>query len=72
MKRGKKIFRYKEAWNMHEGCADVVRNGWEHNVVGSSIYQVIEKIVAMRMQLNNWARSNVRIGRMRLERWRIN
>lgn len=49
MKRGKKMFRFEETCNMHDGCADVVRNRWEHHVVGSTIYQVSEKIKATRM-----------------------
>lgn len=60
--RGRKQFRYEEFWNMHEGCAEVVRNGWENVVIRSPMFQVIEKIKLTRMQLNNWAQSNAMSG----------
>lgn len=51
--RGKKKFRYEEVWHMHEGCNEVVQDGWNHTVEGSPMFQVTEKIKMMRMKLSN-------------------
>lgn len=58
--QGKKQFWYEEAWHLQERCSKLVRNGWEHLVVGLPMCQVTEKIKMTWMMLNNWARNNVK------------
>lgn len=58
----KKQFRYKDNWNNVEGCQDAVAQGWAIEVSGLSLFQVSEKIKAMRMLLLKWAKQNLHHG----------
>lgn len=41
--RGRKLFRYEDGWNIHDGCTEAVIEGWQTGCSGSLMFQVTKK-----------------------------
>ncbi|VVA39579.1 PREDICTED: reverse mRNAase [Prunus dulcis] len=52
-------FRFESSWVKHEDCDGVVHKAWDIHVVGTPMFQVVEKIKNTRLMLLQWQREQL-------------
>ena len=73
MRGNKKSFRFENMWMRHEGCAEVIKEGWQHERI-SNIEELAKGLENCGKLLNRWNKEvfgNIQVRlRQKKKRWK--